>query len=107
MIRGRLVDITGQPVTGAELQLVIVGRPRNDRGLLDSISMHDGPPEGAHVWPRPIRSDNQARFTLSGIGRGVRTYFAVHDSRFAPQLLELQTDERDGHSEAGAVKSWP
>jgi RNA polymerase sigma factor (sigma-70 family) len=107
MIRGRLVDITGQPVTGAELQLVIVGRPRNDRGLLDSISMHDGPPEGAHVWPRPIRSDDQGRFTLSGIGRGVRSYFAVHDPRFAPQLLELQTNERDGRSEATLVLQSP
>jgi RNA polymerase sigma factor (sigma-70 family) len=100
-IRGRLVDVNGQPAAGVELRVDFLSPPQIDGELPDSIWMHDGrPPEGCRLWSRPIRSDDQGRFTVPGVGRGLRALLDVRDPRFAPQQLDLLADDRNGPKEA-------
>ena len=71
MIQGRLFDVHGQPAGGVELRVSSLGIPSNI-GTFDGVNVgNDGPPEGVCNWPKPVTTDNQGRFTLTGIGRAL------------------------------------
>ena len=84
LIRGRLVDISGQPAAGVEIQVAYV-RHRYISGPIDGVTFWDDPPEGLRTWPAPVKTDDQGRFTLAGIGRGVEVFLDVHDSASRPE----------------------
>ena len=99
IIRGKLFDVHGQPATGVELHIWSVGRPNvpQAKGGYDGVSMgNPPPPEGLRVWPRPVTSDDQGRFTLAGIGRDVTVGFHVRDRRFTSGGFRVNTDDREG-----------
>ena len=99
VIRGKLFDVHGQPAAGVELQVWSVGRPNvpQAKGGYDGVSMgNPPPPEGLRVWPRPVTTDDQGRFTVTGIGRDVTVGFHVRDRRFASGGFQVRTDDRDG-----------
>jgi RNA polymerase sigma factor (sigma-70 family) len=94
VVRGKLVDINGQPAAGVELRIVSVGRP-SDIGTFDGVSMGNFPaPEGLFAWPQPVKTDDQGRFSLPGIGHNLTLAFSVRDIRFAAQGFRIQTDDR-------------
>lgn len=99
IIRGRLFDIQGQPAAGVELQVWSVGRPNvpQAKGGYDGVSMgNPPPPEGLRVWPKPIKTDDQGQFVVTGIGRDVTVGFHVRDERFASGGFQVRTDAGDG-----------
>ncbi len=73
LIRGRLVDVNGQPAAGVEVQLQWSTSPPAP-GVYDRYR----PPvdgvlcRGIPAWPKPVTTDAQGRFTFAGIGRGYR-----------------------------------
>src|SRR5262249_3617027 len=93
------VDVNGQPAAGVELRVGYLGLPQIDGEMPNSIWMNDGPPEGCRLWPRPVKSDDQGRFTVPGIGRGLRAFLDVRDPPFAPHQLDVLADDRDGPKE--------
>jgi len=98
VIQGRLVDVSGQPAAGVEIQVHDLGRSTGN-GNDDSIGPPPwwfDPPEGLRAWPKLVTTDGQGRFTLAGIGRDFSVSLYVHDIRFARQRLELKTDDRQG-----------
>ncbi|MFI5453829.1 MAG: sigma-70 family RNA polymerase sigma factor [Isosphaerales bacterium] len=96
IIRGKLIDVNAQPASGVELRIRSVGRPTNT-GMYDGVSVGTSrPPQGLRVWPSPVTTDDQGRFTLAGIGRNLTVGFGVRDLRFARQGFQTQTDDRDG-----------
>jgi RNA polymerase sigma factor (sigma-70 family) len=99
VIRGRLVDVNGQPAAGVELRVESFGQSRDLGRSADIRLLGDGPPEGVRTWRHPIKTDAQGRFEFSGLGRGLFVAFVVHDLRFAPQWLGVATDDRDGPKE--------
>ncbi len=99
VIRGKLFDVQGQPVAGVELQVWSIGRPNvpQAKGGYDGVSMgNPPPPEGLRVWPRPVKTDDQGRFAVAGIGRDVTVGFHVRDRRFASAGFQVRTDGQDG-----------
>jgi DNA-directed RNA polymerase specialized sigma24 family protein len=99
VIRGRLVDVQGQPAAGVELHVWSVGRPNvpEAKGGYDGVNMgNPPPPEGLRVWPRPRTTDDQGRFAVAGIGRDVTVGFHVVDRRFASAGFRVQTDDPKG-----------
>ncbi len=99
VIRGKLVDLSGQPAAGVELRITSVGRPTNI-GTFDGVSLWDGRLEGMRVWPRPVTTDQEGRFTLVGIGRDLTVSLEARDLRFARQAIRVQTDAGQGPKEA-------
>jgi RNA polymerase sigma factor (sigma-70 family) len=96
VIRGKLIDVQGQPAAGVELQVWKVGRPTNT-GTFDGVSMAGNPPpDGLRDWPSNVVTDDQGRFELTGIGRDVTVGFHVRDRRFASAGFDVRTDDRDG-----------
>jgi hypothetical protein len=77
-IRGKLVDVNGQPAAGVEVQVDHISRvlPMAGSGNFDGIGggfnhLWTTPPEELTAWPKSVTSDAQGRFTLTGIGRGL------------------------------------
>ena len=64
--------MTGTPARGVEVRRPEASGAADDKGDFDGVSLWDNPPEGIRTWPRPVTTDDQGRFTLHGIGRGVR-----------------------------------
>ena len=87
-VRLRLTDVTGTPAKGVEVALRSVGRS-NDKGQFDGISFGTSARGGIRVWPRPVKSDDQGRITLAGIGRGALVSLGVTDLRYARQDLHV------------------
>jgi protocatechuate 3,4-dioxygenase beta subunit len=65
-VRGRLVDLQGQPAAGVKVQVVTI------RGHLSSkqdnfAALRRERPKGQGVWPAPVITDAQGRFVLHGL----------------------------------------
>lgn len=99
VIQGKLLDVQGQPASGVELNVWSVGRPNVPEAIggYDGVSMGNSPvPDGVRVWPRPVTTDANGRFTVTGIGRNVNVGFHVRDDRFASEGFRVNTDDHDG-----------
>jgi len=109
VIRGRLVDVNGQPAAGVEVGLNRVYRAtppagaRFDSPIAGRGFVWSNLPEGLRAWPKSGTSDGQGRFTLTGGVRGLDLSLAVRDPRFAQQRIELRTDKTDGPKEVAAA----
>jgi RNA polymerase sigma factor (sigma-70 family) len=98
VIEGRLFDLSGQPVRGAEVSVQTMGRvvPAQPGSLLPESTK--GPSFSPYrsndlpAWPRPVVSDDEGRFTLRGVGRGLRVVLGIREPRFAPTMSTLDTD---------------
>jgi RNA polymerase sigma factor (sigma-70 family) len=88
-IRIRLVDVTGAPAKGAEIGVMTIGRPSN-LGKLDGIALWANPPEGMRTWPGPVKTDDQGRATIPGIGSGLVVLLVVRDLRYAQQHIHVE-----------------
>ena len=102
IIRGKLVDLNGQPAAGLELRVGSVGRPTK-LGAYDGVSLWNDRLEGLRAWPRSVTTDKQGRFTLAGLGRDLTASLEVRDLRFARQAVQIQTKGNDATIEATMV----
>ena len=93
IIRGKLFDVNGQPAARVELQIWSVGR-QTSIGTFDGVNLANAQrSDGIRDWPAPVTTDDQGRFTLAGIGRGVTVGVNVRDDRFASQGFRIKTDD--------------
>ena len=96
-IRGRLVDLEGQPVAGARLSIERIRKTTPGQRTTDNMRPFTGvayyrSENIPAVWIAPIISDAEGRFTLHGIpaGHGAALMFAGSE-RLAPQEIALNT----------------
>jgi hypothetical protein len=121
-IKGRLIDLDGQPAAGVKVSVVRLGklsypagrqytmdadaiepppiwyndfdRPpgkmeKNAPAVTTHVVQFDAPPEGLPLWPRPVVTDAQGRFTLHGLAKGEVVGVQIQDERYAAVNLEL------------------
>ncbi len=84
IIRGKLVDINGQPASDVELKVWSVGRP-SKIGTFDGVNIGENigmspVRDELKNWPRPVATDLQGRFTIAGTGREVMVGVNVRGS---------------------------
>lgn len=85
VVRGRLIDLQGQPAAQAKVHVVWpVPELRS--------FWFDKPLEGAlPFWPRTVTADDKGRFLVRGLGGEKVTLEARQKQHLAPQELEAQT----------------
>jgi RNA polymerase sigma factor (sigma-70 family) len=88
VVRARLVDFTGAPARGVPVRVLSLWRA-NDQGEGTGVWVSDGPPEGVRAWPKPLKTDDEGKIALSGVGRGVSISLQVRDVPYARQDLVI------------------
>ncbi|WP_406699206.1 sigma-70 family RNA polymerase sigma factor [Singulisphaera sp. Ch08] len=106
IIRGRLVDVNGQPAAGVEVRLngVYNESPATEGKNFDSLDSGPG-----YTWsdvfvalramPSAVKTDSQGRFLFAGIGRDLSVSLSVRDPRFAQQRFDFMAGDRDATKE--------
>jgi RNA polymerase sigma factor (sigma-70 family) len=91
VVRGRLIDIQGQPAAGVKVHVAWLGkRPGGKhRGLWVTDNCR-----GLAQWPGPVTTDARGRFTLRGLGPDLGVRLEIRDEPFGHQWLEFQTNPK-------------
>ncbi len=81
------------PAADVEVFVQSMGR-MTAKGTWDGVSQWSSPkpPEALRTWPRPVKTDDQGRLVLSGIGRDLSVVLNVRDIRFARQDLRFDAE---------------
>jgi RNA polymerase sigma factor (sigma-70 family) len=102
-IEGRLFDVQGRPAAGVVVSVSSIerevvhesGRPVENRlfegPTYDWARVNDIP-----AWPKPATTGVDGRFTIRGVGRRRKAALSIIDPRFAPQRLDVETDDANG-----------
>jgi beta-lactamase regulating signal transducer with metallopeptidase domain/protocatechuate 3,4-dioxygenase beta subunit len=105
-IRGRLIDIDGQPAGGVRLfvrgmmKRMDVSPPTE---ATEGVGYHGGE-EAPAAWVPAVTSDEQGRFTIGGVPAGFGVHVDVTGSeRFAPQNIALNTGMPEHRGERDAT----
>jgi hypothetical protein len=97
VIQGRLFDLQGQPARDVKLSVTAIRRVLDKRPNVPLRENFEGPafwwahPDDLPGWPRPATTGADGRFTLHGVGPGLRVFLSVHDPRFFNQSIEVDT----------------
>ena len=111
-IRGRLVDIEGQPAANVQMTVGSIMIQFRDGQSGESVGFGDFKSPSAFAWPKPITSDADGRFVIHNVAAGQGVFLNVAGTdRFAPQQLAINTGlpeqrgDRDGTYRSQVVKN--
>jgi RNA polymerase sigma factor (sigma-70 family) len=100
VLRGRLIDLEGQPAAGVKLRLDGVRKVSEKEGNDGRAMIRLSDPRDAPAfWPGPATTDKDGSFAVRGIGRDMAVTLRVQDERFGAQALEFVTDEKAASEE--------
>jgi hypothetical protein len=97
VIRGRFVDLQGEPAAGVTVRIAAIGKSRV-AGLFDGVSA-PAETKGLPVWPKAAVTDKDGRFELHGVGGDLVARLSVGEDRFAIQSIEVAADAKEGAKE--------
>jgi RNA polymerase sigma factor (sigma-70 family) len=100
VIEGRLFDVKGRVIPGVRVAVEGMGHPpRGPEVFPENI---EGPHfwGGAYAktppaWPQAATTDAEGRFTIRGIGRGLRVLLLADDPQYARQRIVIDTEDSD------------
>jgi hypothetical protein len=100
-IRGKLIDLEGQPASGVRMSIVSFIRQKGDEGGPGADYRGDNVPA---AWLAPITSDELGRFVIHGVAANHGVMLEVAgDDRFAEQEIALNTGWPEQRGERDAT----
>ena len=104
VIRGRFVDIEGQPASNVTLSVksvVVTVKSNGDANLGTGYYDFDNPPQ---AWPPTVVADNDGKFTIYGIPAGHGVYLGIAGTdRIARQGLSINTGASESRPQNDAT----
>jgi hypothetical protein len=96
-IHGRLFDLQGRPAGGVKLSVTAIRRfipkrPNTGQEEFEGPAFWWAHLDDLPGWPSPAITGSDGRFALHGVGPGLRVFLSVIDSRFASQVIDINTD---------------
>jgi RNA polymerase sigma factor (sigma-70 family) len=91
VIQGHCHDLQGLPAAGVKIRLAWFGKFGN--GESEGVQFWD-PPEHFPLWPEPVTTDDEGRFTLHGLDAEQSLLVHVSDDRFAQQWLVIEPNKQ-------------
>jgi RNA polymerase sigma factor (sigma-70 family) len=91
-LRGRLLDLQGQPLTGAHVRVQYLGR--SDPGKLERVGL-PGQEKDLPWAPAPVRTGTDGTFAIKGIGPGVKVRLIVEDPNHGFQYLSCDNHGKE------------
>jgi RNA polymerase sigma factor (sigma-70 family) len=94
VIRGRLLDVHGQPARGVKVRVSSISslvREESPSGV-SPPDASDYPRQDWPAWPTSATSDDDGRFALRGLGRGLQLSIRPDDPRFDRSNIIIRTD---------------
>jgi RNA polymerase sigma factor (sigma-70 family) len=91
-VRGRLIDLQGEPAAGVQLHVVRVARKAD--GVYTGIQF----PEkvtAAPFWPGPVTTDKEGRFVIPNVTRTMEVTAQVYDDRYALHDWKFTGDDKE------------
>jgi protocatechuate 3,4-dioxygenase beta subunit len=92
IIRGRLINLEGQPASGVKVYVTQIGKPVPGGRTLWSMWFSE-PVDDLSAWPGPITTDERGRFVLRGIGRKLAVNLQTRDEPFARESIHIRADD--------------
>jgi len=97
VIHGRLFDLQGQPARDVKLSVTAIRRvvpkaPYTPQENFEGPAFLWTHPDDLPGWPSPAITGPDGRFTLHGVGPGLRVFLTVLDPRFSSQVIDVNTD---------------
>jgi beta-lactamase regulating signal transducer with metallopeptidase domain len=100
ILRGRFVDLQGQPAAGVHARVVSVRRPGRDDRLSNWVALFDDQMLPT-AWPRPVTSDRDGRFAVAGIRPGLMVVLNVQgNNRVESQQVALPRGWSEGSTDS-------
>ncbi len=95
-VKGRLVDVQGQPAAGVVVRVAKLN-------IKHEYRRYDAK-GGPAVWPSPATTDADGRFRVLGLGGDVQATHEVDDPRYARQSFSLQVGAQgEGTTRSGST----
>ena len=89
IIRGRLLDLQGQPAAGVSVRVTGLTVPSGGEvgGVWVGV-----PKDVSAFWPVPVTTDKEGNFTLGRLNPRHRGWLHMESDRFAPQEVAIKSD---------------
>ncbi len=93
IIRGRLLDLQGQPASGVKVHVSWLGIafPRQ----MGTTRVRALTKEASSIWPSPAMSDNEGKFMIRGLNPNHHGYVFIESDHFAPHYEEIKTGKAE------------
>jgi RNA polymerase sigma factor (sigma-70 family) len=94
VVRGRVIDLQGLAVVGAEVRLNWLGGRGDERHV--DVGVWGLPKDEFPVWPSPTKTDKEGKFVLRGLNPALEGSVTVDGEEYAPQSAPIRagTDAR-------------
>jgi RNA polymerase sigma factor (sigma-70 family) len=92
VVRGRVVDLQGEPVAGA--RVVLTGLKQHPAKGEKDQGTWATPPEGLPFGPVNTTTDARGDFTVRGSGNNLTAEFEVHDDRVELRSVTVETSAK-------------
>jgi RNA polymerase sigma factor (sigma-70 family) len=93
VVRGRVIDLQGEPVAGAKVHVMeLTHKPAKGEKGEGTLEV---PPAGFPFGPVTATVDAEGRFVLRGLGPNLATELEVRDDRVARHRWEIDTADRE------------
>jgi RNA polymerase sigma factor (sigma-70 family) len=99
VIRGRLIDVQGQPAAGVRVRVVSLHNDTESARKDGSAIVYVFSPEGLPAWPGPVTTGKDGKFTLAGLNPDLGGGLEIDGEEFTAVHAEIKAGKENRNQE--------